>query len=676
MKNISLIRLSGIMLLIWLVVFIGCEYKENSSDGKKNPGIQKWAEKSEDISQPLTAKIIVDDYKWSDNDGNQIDFKTRFPEAELTKYYAPLPVFFQGWNSVPRSLITAYEWDFGDGSPLFYGFNASHVYEIPGKYTVKLTVTDTSGKTSSSTITVEVLERAGNVYYVDSDIGNDEYDGLSQSFNGGKSGPWKSADRAFSEMTGDLYKSGDSILFKRGQKFDLTVSKITPQAWPAWGYMFAAYGSGDKPVIQYKGENGAIIIHMYSIGLAHVSFVDLDFRFDDYSNHKAGAFFFAQGGGTRNILFLRVDALDLYSDLFCIGKYAKNEISSGTFVFDTTIRNTKIDPEKSVTLFAVWGSRFACINSTFDLSGNHIGYTAIDKGVISGNTFSRPAFGRTALRVCGFQETGENWDRELTSNNVQISDNYFHGWIDPETVGEAHNGGGNRYNYRLLQLAPNGDWNQVIRDITFERNIITNGEGMMGIGAAENIIVKNNKFISNDSSGISYFISIVEANKPSRNITISDNTFAARNSQYTGNIYEMSGIISVLSNDRKVPHPFTYNNHRDIKIKNNIFYIEGENTRSRFIYVNEISEVLPQIKSDNNLFYVSKGTLEGEFFQIGNAGLKKPSAQYLTLSQWQNITGQDRESIYADPMFIDLRFSEYGFHANLDLNTGSPFKGK
>ncbi|MDD3052103.1 MAG: PKD domain-containing protein [Candidatus Cloacimonetes bacterium] len=634
------------------------------------------------LAQELTAIITVDDYQWSYQNNTPVDFATVFQGSSLTNYFAPLPVFFQGWQSSPRSNIVDYRWDFGDCSPVFHGFNAGHVYEIPGNYTASLTVEDSDGNLAFDTILINVLERNGSTYYVDSELGNDSYDGLSASFNGDNNGPWRTADRVFSEIVTDFYNPGDRILFNRGQTFQLTLSGLTPSVWPAWGYMMGAYGTGAKPVIQYSGENNAIIIHQYSIGFAHVSFVDLDFRFDDYNGHKAGVFFFAQGGGTRNILFLRVDALDLYSDLFVIGQYDERELGTGTFFVDSSIRNSYIDPLNNVTLFAHWASRFVCLNNYFDLSGNHIGYTSIDKGVIAGNTFSRPAFGRTALRICGFQEEGEDWNTDLSSNNVQISENYFHGWIDPHTEGNAHNGGGDRYNYLLVQLSPNGPWNQIIRDITFERNVITNGEGLLNIGAAENITVRNNILISDNSSAPSYFISIVDANKPSKNIKIIGNTLVARNSQYSGNIYEMSAVINIFNNDTQIVHPFDYLNHEEIEIKNNIFYINGENSRSRFIYVNNgiPNELIAQIASDNNLFYVSNGSDIGEFFQTGIAYPPASNAQYFTLVEWQSSLSKDVNSVFADPGFIDLlgsdgQFSAYGYDANLNIAETSSARG-
>jgi len=43
-----------------------------------------------------------------------------------------------------------YEWDFGDGSPLVYTRDATHVYARPGNYTVRLTVRETGGSACSS----------------------------------------------------------------------------------------------------------------------------------------------------------------------------------------------------------------------------------------------------------------------------------------------------------------------------------------------------------------------------------------------------------------------------------------------------------------------------------------------------------------------------------------------
>jgi PKD repeat protein len=53
-----------------------------------------------------------------------------------------LPVHFDASKTTdPGTAITAYSWSFGDGA-LGSGLRASHTYRRPGRYTVRLTVTD------------------------------------------------------------------------------------------------------------------------------------------------------------------------------------------------------------------------------------------------------------------------------------------------------------------------------------------------------------------------------------------------------------------------------------------------------------------------------------------------------------------------------------------------------
>ncbi|MFY1670036.1 ThuA domain-containing protein [Plantactinospora sp. WMMB334] len=70
---------------------------------------------------------------------------------------APLPVAFTGTASVaPGRTITDRAWDFGDNSPVVHGASATHSYPRPGSYTARLTVTDNTGATMSSHLTVTV----------------------------------------------------------------------------------------------------------------------------------------------------------------------------------------------------------------------------------------------------------------------------------------------------------------------------------------------------------------------------------------------------------------------------------------------------------------------------------------------------------------------------------------
>ncbi len=71
------------------------------------------------------------------------------------------------------------------------------------------------------------------VYYVDAAGGNDANTGVSAA------SAWKTLDR----VNAGKFKSGDEVLFKRGQVF---YGSLRPSAS---GVSYAAYGTGDKPVI-------------------------------------------------------------------------------------------------------------------------------------------------------------------------------------------------------------------------------------------------------------------------------------------------------------------------------------------------------------------------------------------------------------------------------------------
>lgn len=67
------------------------------------------------------------------------------------------PVVFDGSaSSDPDGSITAYEWDFGDGTTAS-SVVATHTYTAPGTYTVRLTVTDDDGATGFDEAQVRVI---------------------------------------------------------------------------------------------------------------------------------------------------------------------------------------------------------------------------------------------------------------------------------------------------------------------------------------------------------------------------------------------------------------------------------------------------------------------------------------------------------------------------------------
>jgi len=71
--------------------------------------------------------------------------------------YPPLTVHFDASaSSSPNGAITGYAWDFGDGST-DTGATVDHTFYDKGTYSVKLTVTDSSGALGSVTHAVKAL---------------------------------------------------------------------------------------------------------------------------------------------------------------------------------------------------------------------------------------------------------------------------------------------------------------------------------------------------------------------------------------------------------------------------------------------------------------------------------------------------------------------------------------
>ena len=71
---------------------------------------------------------------------------------------APLPVTFDGTASTGD--ITSYDWDFGDGAHST-GQIVQHEYKNAGNYTARLTISDKSGNSKSSTTSIIVTKPSG-----------------------------------------------------------------------------------------------------------------------------------------------------------------------------------------------------------------------------------------------------------------------------------------------------------------------------------------------------------------------------------------------------------------------------------------------------------------------------------------------------------------------------------
>jgi PKD repeat protein len=79
--------------------------------------------------------------------------------ASATNQFTDLSIDFDGTSSSgPDASITAYSWDFGDGSTSSSS-SPAHTYATPGDYTVRLTVTASDGQTGQATQAVAIVDR-------------------------------------------------------------------------------------------------------------------------------------------------------------------------------------------------------------------------------------------------------------------------------------------------------------------------------------------------------------------------------------------------------------------------------------------------------------------------------------------------------------------------------------
>jgi hypothetical protein len=541
----------------------------------------------------------------------------KWPGASLKKGYAPFPVFAEGWASTPREGIVDYKWDFGDGTPFMWGtFNTAHVYEKPGTYWLKLVVYDQYGNKDYQNTRIDVLAPNGTTYYVDSAIGNDANDGKSTAR------PWRTATKAFTGINNTRYKPGDRVLFKRGQTFDVEAGLVHPASfYSGWGYSFGAFGTGAKPIIQKVGTSTDPIIKIGMTGMAHFAIMDLEFRTTSKEGVPSGEVY-AGTCQSFNLLFLRLDIRNMRRAFGFSGDYANRRIN-GVFVVGCDLR------QSYDTMIYARAARFAMLNNTLDLSSDHLIYTSyMDKAIYYGNSFSRPAFGRVALRISG----ATNYDNP--TNNVVIANNYFEGWIDPETIGAAHNGGGTRYNYVLLDIGPNVRSTQAIQDIEVANNTLKNAECLLSMGVGYNVNVHDNLFTTVDPNVHAQRIRVGHQYelRPMKNVNIHDNVIISNEQRI-----RWAGIFEVQWYDPTYP----YNGevyHKNINFNSNRVELSNSDGSPVVWIQNNATAQASEVHSDYNTIFTPSTS---NIFLLGGDYWTGP---IISMDQWRAKTGNDIHS--------------------------------
>lgn len=175
---------------------------------------------------------------------------------------APASILFSAAESSSSSDIVRWEWDFGDSNSqnnkIEEGMLALHIFDRPGEYTVKLTVTDSEGSKATTSQKITVSEFTGEAYYVSSSEGNDDNIGTIQS-------PFRTLEKAFSAQSDSPIK----ILLNKGDKWNID-SVITAEE----DTIIDSYGNGEFPSIEMDSSAFLVLNRGSKLSNIHLSHSD------------------------------------------------------------------------------------------------------------------------------------------------------------------------------------------------------------------------------------------------------------------------------------------------------------------------------------------------------------------------------------------------------------------
>jgi PKD repeat protein len=160
-------------------------------------------------------------------------------------------------------LTAQYDWDFDDPRGRFdhlQGFNAAHVYDQPGRYTIRLTVTDETGDAQSATATIVISPDNRRRIYV-SPEGSDSNTGLTPE------APFRSLGRAFKAV-----KDNCEVLLRAGAKYETSVAFSINHR----DILIGRYDSGADPVVVRTKGSGSMALgtenHCDGVTIEHITF--------------------------------------------------------------------------------------------------------------------------------------------------------------------------------------------------------------------------------------------------------------------------------------------------------------------------------------------------------------------------------------------------------------------
>jgi hypothetical protein len=226
-----------------------------------------------------------------------------------TSGVAPLGVHFDasattGTDAPEPFLDLAYCWEFGDPGSGVWGTNglsrneakgpvAAHVFETPGTYEVVLRIRDSEGRVVEDGVTITVTDPDTVFAGADTICFS-----VAGDFSGAPIGATQVTITDLSDLAPHV-AAGKRLLLRFGETIPVGGGLTVNAAGPG---MIAAFGSGDRPLIDADGLASTRIIQLSAETslLNDWRFVDIECRSDG-----ASARFFGAEGSADDLTFLR-----------------------------------------------------------------------------------------------------------------------------------------------------------------------------------------------------------------------------------------------------------------------------------------------------------------------------------------------------------------------------------
>lgn len=416
-------------------------------------------------------------------------------------------------------LTATYKWNFGDSSGQFNsltGWNAGHIYNNAGTYTITLTITNANGHTSSVSTQITVGNSTRKTIYVDAVSGNDGYNGLSSS---SPVRSWQRADQLLTNNTTVLFHRGQTFYF--GNSFMFNNSNI----------VVGAYGSGNNPVMMKIPGAGHGVFYMGSnsqqVVIENLTFDSVYTPSGNSAPEIDAVGIYPQGHDitVRNNIFLNVNtAVDAYQapvGLLVQGNVAPNV--HGLRAYLVWLNGTDV---------SILGN--TVVNSTRE----HVvrsSFVTTNRVLIAGNNFDNPAW-----------DGGDSGDTAKTTINIRAG-SWVYIWNNKLSDGTVSIGPDSP----LAALSVTIPW------VKFDGNFLNHAQFFMH-GSVQHAMVSNN--FSNLEYYQEFEFQPTDPNYPS--LQLSDITFTHNTGSQQGPVGSFlqidgelpKGVITVTDNLFSAPN--------------------------------------------------------------------------------------------------------------------------